>query len=84
VGIPSESANKNVKKPTPTPPSSHTIGPVEPYGVFGQTNHTTIECRVETNKCYGVVEHNILLLPNVGEATPLPPRRKGPASSLRQ
>ena len=79
-----------MKKPTLAPPRSHTIGPVEPCGKCGWTNHTTLECWVGTNKCLwcGSTEHVIATCPqwlnttNVGEARP--PPRQGPVPSLHQ
>ena len=48
-GAPSESEKQ--KKPAPAPSKSHPTGPAEPCGKCGRTNHTTLECRVGTNKC---------------------------------
>jgi len=44
-GAPRESVNQNMKKPAPTPPRSHTIGPVEPCGKYGRPNHTVLNVK---------------------------------------
>ena len=81
-----------MKKPTLAPPRSHTIGPVEPCGKCGWTNHTTLECWVGTNKCLwcGSTEHFITIYPqqlnttNVGVARRPPPPCIRPVPFLRQ
>ena len=86
---PSESVNQNQKKPTPVSSKSRPVGSTAPCAKCGRTNHTTLECRVGTNKCMwcGSPEHLLIACPrrlkavDKGVAKPLAPPRQGPLPS---